>query len=48
MKGLQEIIIYDLKKLFSKNWTKHPKNAKSLANIRSTGMMPKVYLETSF
>ena len=46
---LQEIIIYDLKKLFSKSLDEaSKKNAKSLANIRSTGMMPKVYLETSF
>lgn len=44
---LQEIIIYDLKKMFSNSFSKVSKiTAFSKANIRSTSMQPKVYLET--
>ena len=44
---LQEIIIYDLKKVFSNSFSKVSKiTASSKANIRSTSMQPKVYLET--
>ncbi len=46
---LQEIIIYDLKKIFLNSLADaSKKNASYISNIRSTAMQPKVYLETLF
>ncbi len=46
---LQEIIIYDLKRMFSNSLAKASKTtASSISNIRSTAMQPKIYLETFF
>ena len=46
---LQEIIIYDLKKIFLNSLADaSKKNASYISKIRSTSMLPRVYLETFF
>jgi ATP-binding cassette subfamily B protein len=46
---LQEIIIYDLKKMFSNSLANvSKKNASYISNIRSTAMQPRIYVETFF
>ncbi len=46
---LKEIIIYDLKIFFSNSLSSISKqNSKQIAKIRSTGMLPKIYLEAFF